>query len=110
MKCANPTCPNSMLYLRGGTLRLLEFDGPLEARLLGEPAGFPVFLPRARYFWLCPDCSREIILKRWTPDGLVLEARASSGNGQVSRWTVPARPAVEPGSVLHFRKRVEKTA
>ncbi len=110
MKCANPECSNNLLYLRGGTLRLLELDGPLEKRLLGEPAGFPVFVPRSRYFWLCGDCSKKLVIKRWTNEGLVLESRQTSARGKVESWVVVPRPAVGEASVLHFQRPMGKPA
>jgi hypothetical protein len=110
MKCANPECRKSLVYLCGGTLRLLELEGSAAGRLRGEGAGFPVCCQSARYFWLCGECSKTLILKRWTRDGLILESRDSAGRTQIDRWTVEAIPAVRADSVLHFRKPLTKSA
>jgi hypothetical protein len=110
MKCANPKCQHNLLYLRGGILRLLELDGPPAARLHGEDAGFPVCCQSARYFWLCGECSKTLVLKRWTRDGLILESRDSTDRARMDRCTVEAIPAVSADSVLHFHKPIAKSA
>jgi|SRR5580700_1302771 hypothetical protein len=110
MKCANPKCQHKLLYLRGGTLRLLELDGPPVARLRGEGAGFPVCCQSAQCFWLCGECSKTLVLKRWTREGLILESRDSTDRAEMDRWTVEATPAVSADSVLHFHKSIAKSA
>lgn len=77
MKCANPDCERSMLYLRGGTLRLLEQECHPASRLRGEGDGFPVYTRPVRFFWLCPECSAKMSVRRWTGERLLLEPRKS---------------------------------
>ena len=75
MKCANPTCNSTLLYLRGGVLRLLEMETEPARRLQGHGDGFPVCRPSARFFWLCAECARNLVIKRWAAQGLILEWR-----------------------------------
>jgi hypothetical protein len=110
MKCANPQCRKSLVYLHDGTLRLLELEGSAASRLRGEGAGFPVCCQSVRYFWPCGECSRTLLLKRWTRDGLILESRDAAARPQMDRWTVEAILAVGADSVLHFRKPFTKPA
>jgi hypothetical protein len=110
MKCANPNCHCSLLYLRGGTLRLLELESAPADRIHGDSSGFPVFRQAARYFWLCSDCSRSFTMKRWTAQGLVLEASAASAEVRESTVLVDAHPAVKPSSVLYFRRTPVRAA
>lgn len=107
MKCANPSCQQQLFYLRGGSLRLLELEIAGNRRQ-GDAGDFLVSPRTARYFWLCPECSGKLVLRRWTEEGLVLEARNCKG-GQ-GRWIVPPNPAVEAGSILHLRAPAAKTA
>lgn len=44
-KCANPACPARFRYLSKGRLFRLEVEG------------------RDEYFWLCPDCASQMVLK-----------------------------------------------
>lgn len=108
MKCANPNCQNHLHYLRGGSLRLLELESAPHTRLRGEAGGFPVYRSLARYFWLCAECSSFLILRRWTPAGLILESQ-HAGKKPAS-WTVPPAPAVDADSILHFHRRVARSA
>lgn len=107
MNCANPGCRNYLLYLRGGSLRLLELEATRS-----HPHGerFLVVPRTARYFWLCPECSERLVLRRWTEDGLVLEARARGENGPTDRWVVQPRPAVQEDALLHPRAPGARTA
>ncbi len=109
MKCANPNCQSSLLYLRGGTLRLLELEPHPED---GAPelsrAPSPVHAP-ARYFWLCSHCSHIFRLSRWTARGLLLESLDPSAE-QERTVLVDPQPAVNPSSVFHFRRRPARAA
>lgn len=63
--------------MQGGTLRLLELAVPVEERVVRSDTGFPIVAVPSRYFWLCPECSQRFEIRRWTPDGLILEPRVS---------------------------------
>ena len=106
MKCANPSCTNTLVYLRGGVLRLLEMEAEPHTRLHGHGDGFPVYRPSARYFWLCAECSEKFVMKRWTPDGVVLEPRRTVE--QPVRME-PAK-AAGPDPLTVFRRPFGKTA
>lgn len=110
MKCANPLCQHHLLYLRGGTLRLLELECTSESRLQRDSGGFPVFDRAVRYFWLCPECSRILVLRRWTEDGLVLESQSRPAGKAPPTWTVRPEPAVDAENLLHFRRTFAKPA
>lgn len=110
MRCANPNCTSTMLYLRGGVLRLLELECSPEKRLDGHADGFPVYRPTTRYFWLCGNCAKLLVMKRWTEEGLILESYRSATNPEQKTFTVAAVPAVEPTSVIHFRLPTPRSA
>lgn len=110
MRCANPNCTSTMLYLRGGVLRLLELECAPANRLHGHADGFPVCRPTARYFWLCGDCAKVLVMRRWTPQGLILESLPSTTDAERKIYTVAAVPAVEPSSVMHFRLPAPRSA
>lgn len=110
MKCVNPNCTSKMLYLRGGVLRLLELECSPANRLHGHGDGFPVCRPTTRYFWLCGDCARELVMRRWTARGVILESLPSGAGAERKIYTVTAVPAVEPSSVMHFRLPAPRTA
>lgn len=73
--CTNPLCSRELVYLRGGTLKLLEMES--------DPGGRPeldseMFQMRAlpkKYFWLCSECAGKYIVEQWTNSGIVLETR-----------------------------------
>ncbi len=85
MQCANPKCSRVVQDLQQGTLVLLELDVPPDERIVRSDSGFPVCTVPSKYFWLCSECSRLWVMKRWTPTGLVLE---------------PSQPAQELQAVL----------
>jgi hypothetical protein len=110
MKCANPSCTNTLVYLRGGVLRLLEMESEPPTRLHGHGDGFPVYRPSARYFWLCADCARVLVLKRWTARGLILESRPTPQRPQPRSYQVQPTPAVDKSSTMHFRLPTVRSA
>lgn len=90
MRCANPKCNEVMLDASGGTMKLLELDLPPEARVEGSEWGFPVLCAPSRYFWLCDDCSRLYRIRRWTRDGVRLEATFVLAGSQEAPGKPPA--------------------
>jgi hypothetical protein len=61
-RCANPSCPNSFLYLHQGKLFRMDTDitGSRTAASLDvedKKSGRHV-----EYFWLCRDCAAEMTL------------------------------------------------
>lgn len=93
MHCVNPECRRDAQELDGGTLRLLELAIPPEERIVRADSGFPVVVVPSRYFWLCPGCSRVWRMKRWTRDGLLLEANLAEGLREGTSQTVKVPPA-----------------
>jgi hypothetical protein len=73
MRCANPQCGQIAGDIFEGTLRLVELDLAPGARLEGNEGGFPVCTVPSRFFWLCPACSKAILVVRWTPAGVVVD-------------------------------------
>jgi hypothetical protein len=84
MRCANPKCNAAMMDTVGGTMTMLELELPPEARIERSEWGFPVLCVPAKYFWLCEECSRLYLIRRWTKAGLFLEPRLA----EVSRREV----------------------
>jgi hypothetical protein len=76
MQCANPQCSKELLYLREGRLELLELESHSHGQELADDAGFPIKSLPSRFFWLCGECTKTHIIRRWTPSGLVLESHA----------------------------------
>src|SRR5271156_308317 len=76
MQCANPKCSKELLYLREGRLELLELELHFHDQALVEDEGFPLKSLPSRFFWLCGECAKTHIMKRWTTSGLVLESHA----------------------------------
>jgi hypothetical protein len=73
MHCANPNCRRKAEDLLDGTLWLVESEVPPDDRITGAAGGFPVCSVRSRYFWLCAECSRVLIVKKWRPPELFFE-------------------------------------
>lgn len=71
-QCANPNCSKLFLYLREG--RLFAFDMP-------DPGG-PVISGRVarrrEHYWLCADCSQNLVVVQASATGVVLAPRAAA--------------------------------
>ena len=76
MQCANPQCSKELFYLREGRLELLELESHSDDQGLADDGGFPIKSLPSRFFWLCGECTKTHIIKRWTTSGLVLEPHA----------------------------------
>lgn len=76
MQCANPQCSKDLLYLREGRLELLELELYSRDHISADDDGFPIRSLPSRFFWLCGECTKTHIMKRWTASGLVLEFHA----------------------------------
>jgi len=77
-KCANPPCFASFRRLEWGTLFRLESD------MVGSQAR----LTTPEYYWLCPDCSREMTLRIDRKNGvrIVRLREKASGENESSRF------------------------
>jgi hypothetical protein len=92
MQCANPQCSKELLYLREGTLELLELESPSDNQLRPDEGAFAMRSLPSKFFWLCGECAKTHIVKRWTTSGLVLVLRNQSTAGGHPNLAV--RPAI----------------
>jgi hypothetical protein len=116
MQCANPQCSKELLYLREGTLELLELESHSDDQFRPDDGAFAMKPLPSKFFWLCGECTKTHIVKRWTTSGPVLVLRnqktAGSHPNLVARTAtaattqpLPASPTVPPippmGHSLH---------
>jgi hypothetical protein len=90
-QCANPQCSRELLYLREGTLNLLEMESHSDDQFQSDVGAFAMRSVPSKYFWLCGECTKTLILKRWTTACLVLVLRNQKTAG--SHPNLAARPA-----------------
>ena len=88
-QCANPHCSKELLYFREGTLELLELEPQSDDRSGQNDGAFTMSSLPSRFFWLCGECTKTYILKRWTTSGVVLALRSQRMTG--SHPTLVAR-------------------
>jgi hypothetical protein len=81
MRCANPQCSKELLYLREGTLELLELESHSGNQFRPDEGGFAMRSLPSKFFWLCGECAKTLMVKRWTTSGLVLVPRNQSAAG-----------------------------
>jgi hypothetical protein len=74
MRCANPHCSKELLYLREGSLQLLELESDSDLSRQDDGA-FAINDLSSKFFWLCGECSKTHRIKHWTSSGLVLVIR-----------------------------------
>ena len=91
MQCANPQCSKEFLYLREGTLELLELESHSDDQLRPDDSAFAMRSLPSKFFWLCGECTKTHIVKRWTTSGLVVVLR--NQNTADSPPDLAARPA-----------------
>ena len=91
MQCANPNCSKELLYLREGRLELLELESHADAQFPPEDGAFAMRSLPSKLFWLCGECAKTHIVKRWTISGLEVVLR--NQNRADSRPALAARPA-----------------
>ena len=81
VRCANLQCSKELLYLREGRLELIELESHFDDQFRPDDGAFAMnFLP-SKLFWLCGDCAKTHVVKRWTTSGLVLALRNQSATG-----------------------------
>ena len=100
MQCANPQCSKELLYLREGTLKLLELESPSDNQFQPDEGAFAMRSLPSKFFWLCGECAKTRIVKRWTTSGVVLVLRSLKTAG--SRPSLVDRPAPQQRRG-HFR-------
>jgi hypothetical protein len=98
-QCANPQCSNELLYLREGRLQLFELESPADDPLRPDDGAFAMNSLPSKFFWLCGECAKTHIAKRWMSSGLVLELRNQKTAGShpinliLSKQSHPKTPA-----------------
>jgi hypothetical protein len=80
-QCANPQCSKELLYFREGTLELLELETQADDRARPDDGAFAMSSLPSRFFWLCGECTKTHILRRWTTSGLILALRSQTMAG-----------------------------
>src|SRR5664279_1697196 len=90
MQCANPRCSTELLYLREGSLRLLELQMPAEVHIPSYDTGFSGRLLPRKFFWLCGACTEVLVISQWTASGLVLKSRCNK-DSENSQSRIAAR-------------------
>ena len=91
MQCANPQCSKELLYLREGRLWLLELESRADDQFQPDDGAFAMRSLPSKFFWLCGECAKTYIVKRWTTSGLVVVLR--NQNIADSHPDLAARPA-----------------
>jgi hypothetical protein len=91
MQCANPQCSKELLYLREGTINLLEMESHSDDPFQSDVGAFAMRSLPSKFFWLCGECAKTLMVKRWTTSGLVLVLRNQNTAG--SHPDLAARPA-----------------
>ena len=91
VQCANPQCSKELLYLREGKLWLLELESHADDQFRPDDGAFAMRSLPSKFFWLCGECAKTHIVKRWTTSGLVVVLR--NQNTADSPPDLAARPA-----------------
>jgi hypothetical protein len=105
MQCANPQCSKELLYLREGGLWLLELESHADDQLPPDDGAFAMRSLPSKFFWLCGECIKTHIVKRWTTSGLVVALRNQNitdghpdlAAGPVTKGTTRPLPLLLPG-------------
>lgn len=104
MRCANPRCSKELLYLREGSLQLLELESDASDQSRPDDGAFTMKPRRSKFFWLCGECSKTHIVKQWTTSGLALVLRnQKTAGGHPNLAAHPATVAMTrplPASVV----------
>jgi hypothetical protein len=91
MQCANPQCSKESLYFREGRLELFDLESHAGDQFRPDDGAFAMKSLPSKFFWLCGECAKTHIVKRWTTSGLVLVLR--NRNTADSCLDLAARPA-----------------
>ena len=78
VQCANPQCSKELLYLREGRIELLELESHADDLLRSDDGAFAMNSLPSKFFWLCGECAKTHIAKRWISSGLVLVRKRST--------------------------------
>jgi hypothetical protein len=96
-RCANPQCSKELLYLREGSLQLLELEPDSADQARQDDGAFAMKPLRSKFFWLCGECSKTHIVKQWKTAGPVLVVRSQkTAGGQPNSITPTAAATTQP--------------
>jgi hypothetical protein len=79
-RCANPQCSQELLYLREGRVALLDLESHANNQPRPDDGAFAMRSLPSRFFWLCGECTKTYVVKRWTTSGLVVVLRSRTGD------------------------------
>jgi hypothetical protein len=100
MRCGNPQCSKELLYLREGSLQLLALEPDSDDQFRQDDGAFAMKPHRSKFFWLCGECSKTLIVKQWTTSGLVLMLRNQKKASSRLSLMNPAPVATAPMSPI----------
>jgi hypothetical protein len=89
-RCANPQCSKELLYLQEGSLRWLELESDSDDQSPQDDGGFAMKALCGKFCWLCGECAKTHVVKRWTTSGLVLMLRNQKTAGNRPNLIKPA--------------------
>lgn len=106
MNCANPACRCGLFDRPGGSIWLMQLELPREDFADDDSGAFTLHLAPTRCFWLCAECSRQLVVLRWTPAGVCLAPRpALTNSGSANRGS---KPLGLPSLSFHASARIEE--
>jgi hypothetical protein len=82
-QCANPQCSQELLYLREGRVALLDLESHANDQPRPDDGAFAMRSLPSRCFWLCGECTKAYVVKRWTTSGLVVVLRNRTGDSNL---------------------------
>ena len=80
MKCANPHCDAEGMYLRSGSLHVLDF-------VISDNKGSSGGEISRKIVWLCGKCTTQFEIETWRPPGQQLRPR-----NRKTAWVAKAAP------------------
>jgi hypothetical protein len=95
-QCANPQCSKELLYLREGRLALLDLESHANDQSRPDDGAFAMRPLPSSIFWLCSECSKTYVVKRWTTAGLVVALRNHTGDSNRTWLIVPPTGTAQP--------------
>jgi hypothetical protein len=99
-QCANPQCSKELLYLREGRLALLDMESHANDQPRPDDGAFAIRSLPSRWFWLCGDCTKTYVVKRWTTSGIVVVLRNRTGDSKPADRLHRNDPAASAGPDL----------
>src|SRR5277367_2534888 len=83
-QCANPQCSQELVYLREGRVALLDLESHADNQPWPDDGAFAMRSLPSRFFWLCGECTKTYVVKRWTTSGLVVVLRNRIDDSRVT--------------------------